>query len=89
MIEYNYVTAQMQRCTRSTTRYLLHTRTRRLASRVGKPATQSHSTLGLQQNVFKARLFNSKLYGIKPFIVVNTHDCGSTCVFRNSSTHRA
>ena len=47
---------------------------------------KNHSTLGLQQNIYKARLFNSKLYGIKPFIIVSTHHHGCTHVSRNLST---
>ena len=50
---------------------------------------KSRSTLGLQQNFYKARLFNLKLYVIKPFIVVSTYHRGSTHVSRNSSTHLA
>ena len=49
----------------------------------------SHSTLGLQQNFYKARLFNLKLYVIKPFIIVSTYHCGSTHVSQNPSMHRA
>ena len=50
---------------------------------------KSRSTLGLQQNFYKARLFNLKLYVIKPFIVVSTYHRGSTRVSQNPSTHRA
>ena len=50
---------------------------------------KSRSTLGLQQNFYKARLFNLKLYVIKPFIIVSTYHRGSTHVSRNPSTHRA
>ena len=75
-----YGTTQMQRRTCLTTRCSLHTQTRHLTSQVGKPATQSHSTLGLQQNFYKARLFNLKPFVIKPFIVISTHHHRSTCV---------
>ena len=47
------------------------------------------STLGLQQNFYKARLFNLKLYVIKPFIIVSTYHRGYTRVSRNPSMHRA
>ena len=50
---------------------------------------KSRSTLGLQQNFYKERLFNLRLYVTKPFIIVSTYDRGSTRVSRNPSIHRA
>ena len=50
---------------------------------------KSRSTLGLQQNFYKVRLFNLKLYVIKPFNIVSTYYRESTRVSRNPSTHHA
>ena len=82
-----YGIALMQRPTCST-----HARTRHLPSRVFKFAAQNHSTLDLQQKLYKARLFNLKLYVIKPFIISCTYyriySCFSKCEL-NHAQHRA
>ena len=53
---------------------------------------RNRSTLGLQQKLYKARLFNLKLYVIKPFIISSTYHRIYSCFSKrklNHAQHRA